>query len=270
MNKIIRAALAFFVVAWAGNSSASDIDLSHWKLTLPVSKKDQPGKALEILSLNGFSMAPYFVPHADGITFSASVGGARTPLTRYPRSELREMSGKAKVSWRVAKGGTLSATLKVDELPQVEKISGGPLPAAVPQRVPGPGRIIIGQIQGPNVELCRLYYDRGVLYFNDDKSGTEQVQKSFALKDASGNITSIPLGKSFSYVIDVNATRLVVSAVVDDKTYTASELIGPFWPKKPLYFKAGSYVQVNTAASKALETGTGTGTVTFSSIVVRH
>src|SRR3569833_2730495 len=128
-KSILRAALALFVVAWAGGSLASDIDLSHWKLTLPVSKKGQPGKALEILSLGGYSMPPYFVPHADGITFSASVGGSLTPRTRYPRTELREMSGKAKVSWRVAKGGTLSASLKVDAVPQLEKISGGSLPA---------------------------------------------------------------------------------------------------------------------------------------------
>src|ERR1700754_4909169 len=111
MKKILRAALSLFVLAWAGNSFASDIDLSHWKLTLPVSKKGQPGKAHEILRPGGFSMSPYFIPHADGITFSASVGGAVTPRTRYPRTELREMSGGAKYSWRIAKGGTLSATL---------------------------------------------------------------------------------------------------------------------------------------------------------------
>lgn len=268
--KILRAALALFIVAWAGNSLASDIDLSHWKLTLPVSKNSEAGKAREILNPGGFSMSPYFVPHADGITFSASVGGALTPRTRYPRTELREMSGKAKYSWRVAKGGTLSATLRVDAVPQLEKISAGALPAAVPLQAPGPGRIVVGQIEGPRDELCRLYYDRGVLYFNDDKSGAEQTQKSFALKDASGKMTNIPLGKTFSYTIDANATQLTVSAVVDGQTYTASEPIGPFWPKKPLYFKAGAYIQVNTPASKSLETGTGTGTVTFSSIVVRH
>jgi hypothetical protein len=258
-------------VAEAVTVPATSIDLSNWKVTLPIDKAGKPGSALEVTKLAGFSLPPYFDVKPDSITFSASTDGSHTSGSHYPRSELREMNGSGQErNWTIDQGGTLSATLRINEVPQLEQIGAGEIPAAIPQKVPGPGRIVIGQIHGPDDELCRLYYDNGVLYFNDDKSGEKQEQASFALKDEAGGMTQIPLGKSFSYKIAANAQGITVSAVVDGRTYSASEPISAFWPGQELYFKAGAYVQVGVAGGGALETGSGTGSVTFTSIVMKH
>ena len=138
---------------------------------------------------------------------------------------------------------------------------------ADPSQRPGFGRIVIGQVHGPDDELCRLYFDNGVLYFNNDKAGASGKQESFPLKDEAGNLTSIALGESFSYTITADASRVIVTAVADGETFTASDTISSFWAGKELYFKAGVYVQVSTGGR---EIGTGTGTATFTSIKLKH
>ena len=249
----------------------TSIDLSHWKVTLPLGKYDDISSAIEVTDLAGFSLPPYFDAQPDGITFSASTEGAHTTGSHYPRSELREMDGNGdEYDWTTTEGGTLAATLKVNSVPTVTHIVDGSMPAGIKAKVPGPGRIVVGQIHGPDDELCRLYYDRGVLYFNDDKSGLKQKEVSFVLRDSTGLATDIPLGQLFSYEITANQQQLVVNAVVEGRTYSASEPIGSFWVDQQLYFKAGAYVQVGYPGSSALEMGYGTGSVTFTSIALSH
>jgi hypothetical protein len=127
----------------------------------------------------------------------------------------------------------------------------------------GKGRVVIGQIHGPDDELCRLYYDNGQLYFYDDKSGPSQKELQYVLKSSSGASTNIPLNAPFEYSIVVANNALVVSAKYNGVTYSAADPISSFWPGKALYFKAGVYVQVGKPGSGAGTTGTGQGKVSF-------
>jgi hypothetical protein len=76
------------------------IDLSHWKLTLPVSASGAPaGHPLEIPAAQlsaGYTNAEYFHRGADGqLVFWCPVTGARTENTEYSRCELREVVNPA-------------------------------------------------------------------------------------------------------------------------------------------------------------------------------
>lgn len=244
------ASASFLAVSFAVQSWAA-IDLSHWKLTLPVdSGGGTGGTAAEVKPIpQNYSNPPYFYTVSDGLIFSAPTNGATTSGSPYPRSELRELNADgSNAAWGISDGGVLSATLAVNEVP---KLSGG-----------GDGRVIVGQIHGPKDELCRLYYDNGRLYFHDDKAGNGKETK-FVLKSNSGETTAIPLNASFSYTIRATSSQLEVTATYNGKTYLAAEPISSFWPGKPLYFKAGAYVQVGKPGSGAGSTGTGKGTVTF-------
>lgn len=233
-------------------------DLSNWKLTLPVNSKgvvSGTGDAAEILKLDGYSKPPYFSQNADGsLTFMAPTDGARTGGSKYPRCELRQMRGGDEYEWTIEQGGRLDATLAVNELP---KASDGK-----------PGRIVIGQIHGPDDELCRLYYDQGRLYFYDDKAGLSPKETQFVLKDAQGKEPAIPLGDKFAYSIEATKAALTVTAAYNGVVYTATDKISAFWPAKALYFKAGVYVQVSKPGSGAGTVGTGKGAATFYSIVL--
>jgi hypothetical protein len=234
----------------------TSISLTHWKITLPVTKDGTvsgPGNAVEIKSLPGVAVPPYFTVTADSISFRAPTDGATTKGSHYPRSELREMDGEGEeYQWVVSQGGTLSATLQVDELPKTAKGV--------------PGAVVIGQIHGPDDELCRLYYDNGQLYFVDDKAGKAAKETKFVLKSPAGKAAKIALGERFSYEIDANSERLKVSVTYGDVTYTATDPISTFWPGKELYFKAGVYVQMGAPGSNANRKGTGWGGVTFYAI----
>ncbi|MFK0383020.1 polysaccharide lyase family 7 protein [Agrobacterium sp. NPDC090273] len=239
----------------SGRSTA--IDLSRWKVTLPVNEqgvRSGEGDAVELKMLKGLSVPPYFDVQQNSITFVAPTNGARTKGSNYPRSELREMDGKGdEYEWQVGDGGRLSATLKVDQLPKAN----GDLPA----------RVVIGQIHGPDDELCRLYYtDKGELYFIDDKAGDDHEETVFRLVSAKGKEPKIPLGASFSYVIDANAERLSVTVSYKGVDYVGVDPISSFWPGKSLYFKAGAYLQVGKPGSKAGTVGQGQGSVTFTAI----
>jgi len=231
----------------------SNFDLALWKLTLPIdSSGGFSGTAIEIKSLSStYQIEPYFYTATDGaMVFNAPTYGATTSGSHYPRSELREMAAPGVVAaWTVAQGGTLSATLAVNQVPTTS--------------TGAKGRVIIGQIHGPADELCRLYYDNGVIYFHDDKAGSSQVETQFDLKDASGAKTKIPLDAKFDYTINANSSKLTVSVVYNGVTYTAADPISAFWPGKALYFKAGVYVQVAAPGSGAGTVGTGWGQTSF-------
>ena len=230
-----------------------NFDLSVWKLTLPVDGSGQfSGVAVEVKPLaSTYQNALYFYSAADGaMTFMAPTEGATTSGSHYPRSELRELtSSGANAAWTVEQGGSLSATLAVNEVPLATTGKNG--------------RVVIGQIHGPNDELCRLYYDNGQLYFYDDKSGANQNELQYILKSSTGATTSIPLNAPFDYTIVVANGSLVVSARHGGTTYSATEPITSFWRGQALYFKAGVYVQVGKPGSGAGTVGTGRGKVSF-------
>lgn len=77
---------------------ADVLDLSKWKITLPISLNSNSNKATEIkqLQLKTYRNSEYFRLNAakNGVLLKAIAGGARTSTnTAYARSELREMQG---------------------------------------------------------------------------------------------------------------------------------------------------------------------------------
>lgn len=240
---------------------ANAFDLRPWKLTLPV---DKNGKATVHEAVSVYHPAldqqypPYFTVSGGRLIFSAPTTGATTGGTEYPRSELREMTpdGKKPGNWYAPDGGTLSASLRIIELPRV---TDGTL-----------GRIVIGQIHADPVDcLNRIYYDNGNLYFDDDRAGSKQKLARYYLKDANGNSPKIPVGADFSYTIKVADGVQTVTAVYRGVTYRAVDPLSAHWDRKtPVYFKAGAYVQVGAVGGDAKIQGTGRGTVAFNYITV--
>jgi len=242
------------------NTAQADINYNQWKLTLPIDKNGLTiGEAIEVKKLDqSSSFPPYFTQENGNITFAAPAEGATTSGSHYPRSELREMDLKTgkEIAWKPKQGGNLLATLAVNDLPI--KTNGGA------------GRIVIGQIHGKSNELCRLYYDKGVLYFHDDKSGSKKKEVEFKLLNDKGQTTTIQPDEIFDYNINVSKNILTVKANYKGVEYKASEPVGSYFKNDSLYFKAGVYVQVGKIGSGAGTVGTGTGKVTFYNIVASH
>jgi poly(beta-D-mannuronate) lyase len=81
------------------------VDLSAWKLTLPVAERGRP-REIGQPDLPTFRLDPFFRLGADGVSFHAPVDGATTEGSSYPRCELRELEadGTTPAAWSTEEG----------------------------------------------------------------------------------------------------------------------------------------------------------------------
>lgn len=213
-------------------------NLNNWKITLPVdSSGNKSGTAVEVQKLIGYENSNYFWDGADGaMVFRAMADGATTSGSKYARSELREMNGDDRAAWKLSQGGTMSATLKIDELPSRSDGSGG--------------RMVVGQIHGKDHELIRLYYENGTVHFVNDRAGSGNKETTFTFKNAQGEQPSIGIGEKFSYSIDARGSSMTVKIFADGKEYSSVTPINSVWQSDEFYFKAGVYLGINEGNGK--------------------
>jgi hypothetical protein len=233
-------------------TNSDNFDLENWKITLPVDNKGKTsGTAKEVKNLIGYEDSRFFYDAKDGaMVFKASVDGATTSGSKYARTELREMDGSDRAAWGLSEGGTLTATLKVDETPF--KDSGAP------------GRVVVGQIHGQDDELVRLYYEDGKMYFMNDQAGPDDKETKFTFKNDAEEQPDISQGETFSYMIDAHGKKLTVKILADGQEYISSTKINPVWNSDMFYFKAGVYLGVNES------TGSGEGQASFYGLDFSH
>ncbi|MDF0700400.1 polysaccharide lyase family 7 protein [Rhizobium sp. MC63] len=226
-------------------------DLTSWKLCLPIDEDGgTSGTAYEVPNLSGFEHASYFYTADDGaMVFRATVDGAVTKDTTNARSELRELDRNSLAAWTLEEGGTMTATLKIDEAP---RISTGETDS----------RIVVGQVHGINSELARLYWDNGEIYLKSDIGGSGSV--TYALINADGETPQISIGELFSYKIDVHSHIMTVVIYADGDAYTSATAINSAWDADEFYFKAGAYLGSNETNS------TGAGQVSFYGLDFSH
>ncbi len=94
------------------------LDLQNWYLTLPTGNAGDPDTVRQP-ALAAYS-SPFFhlAPDREGVVLTSNAGGVTTANSGYPRSELREMNGKALASWSNNAGThTLEVRQAVTQLP---------------------------------------------------------------------------------------------------------------------------------------------------------
>lgn len=232
--------------------NSDHFNLSNWKITLPVDSKGSiSGTAIEVQNLINYENSNYFWDAPDGaMVFRAMADGATTSGSKYARSELREMNGDDRAAWKLSQGGTMSATLKIDELPTRTDGSGG--------------RMVVGQIHGKDHELIRLYYENGTVHFVNDRAGSSNKETTFTFKNSKGEQPSIGIGEKFSYLIDAHGSTLTVKVFADGQEYSSVTAINSVWQSDELYFKAGVYLGINET------NGRGNGQASFYGLDFSH
>ncbi|MGF6224609.1 polysaccharide lyase family 7 protein [Pseudomonas frederiksbergensis] len=219
------------------------IDLATWNLSVPVGS---PPYTVETTKLVDGFKDQYFHSDTGTLFFWAPVTGTRTENAIYPRTELRETysNGTLKNWYYPDADNFLRATLTIS-------------------KVPSTGKIVIGQIhayksQKPMVKLEYQYKDYS-------ETGNIVAKVRMHPDDDTARVitiaTGIKLDREFSYLIHLSpGGALGISAA----GYQWDTDISAMWRDKPLYFKAGVYVQDNTGY-----TSEG-GEVTFSKLDIDH
>lgn len=219
------------------------IDLSNWKLTLPMASdnSDAPQDILQP-ELATYQNNSWFTLTEDkkGVIFRAPVNAQTTANSSYPRSELREMTndGAKEFFWPSITG---THTMFIDEAI-----------TATPKHKPD---VVAGQIHGDDSDLIVVRLEGSKLFLARNKADL------FTLDD------NYILGKRFTVKFVVSDGKVMVyynnSA---SPVYTLDKKV------KMAYFKAGVYTQSNcdTEGSPELCAADNYGEVVIYQLNVNH
>jgi hypothetical protein len=193
------------------------LDLSGWKLTLPVGAKDKPTE-VERPRADASADEHWFAEASDhAVAFRAPVDGVTTSGSHYPRSELREMSGDG------ATPAAWSSTAGEHTMRVVEAFTH--LPA-------GKSELVGAQIHDATHDVTVVRLEGSNLYITDgDNPHYKLVTSDYQL--------GIPF--EAAYVVSHGQIRAYFNGVLQT-TIPVPTLTGA-------YFKAGAYTQANCTNS---------------------
>jgi hypothetical protein len=210
-------------------SPGGNFDLTIWELQEPVGTGGPTTIApAQLAGPSGFHDTYFFTDPSDGsMTFWDPESGVTTPNSLYPRSELREMkpNGGGQADWAPTGTNTLSATLKVTEVPD---------------------HVVVGQIHlgsgtpastKPLLEL--FYHQDGSIALGIEQTpqgGNEQLH----------SVGNVPLGTQWSY--EIGLTGLTISLSINGGA-TQTFAVSQTFSQENMYFKAGDYDQTVGSSS---------------------
>jgi hypothetical protein len=219
------------------------IDLSTWNLSVPVGSV---ATTIDTPTLVKGFKDEYFHADTGTLFFWAPVTGSKTASAKYARSELRETNADGSVhNWLyTAADNTLTATMMINQ-------------------VPSSGKVVIGQIHvnGSNEPLLKVEYQY------KDKLGNGNIVAKLRQSPSQDDptvitiATGVPMKKNINYMIHLTKAGTLSVTAYNFKWNTK---VDSGWATKPLYFKAGVYVQDNTGYA------TEGGSTTFSKLVIGH
>ena len=209
-------------VSHATPSPNSILHLNNWKLTLPTNS-DHSGSPDEIKwpELESFSIKPYFQLNSQktGVIFQVPVSGVTTANSKFPRSELREMSsdGTEEASWSSDTG---SHRMFIQE-------SITHLPVLKPE-------IVAGQIHDATSDVAMVRLENQNLFIQGDGQNLGTLDPAYVL-----------------------GTQFTVEFVVGDGHikvyYNGVQKIDYKKSGSGYYFKAGCYDQSNATKGESAD-----------------
>lgn len=245
---------------------AQDIDLSHWKVTIPASRPDDPNKPLEvsppeILNFeNNEALAPYFYrdPKDKALVFHA-YPAQTTKNTKYSRSELREQMepGNNNVNWTFKEGGVMRGTLSV---PEVSKNRKGKYHRVIVMQIHGrltnEQRDLIGEDDNNAPPILKIYWDNGKIrvktkVLKDEEASDTDILHEHAWGDDKGRNFEKEVGNE-KFTLEVKVAEGIMTVTLnDDETFYYYGIHMKRWGVFENYFKAGNYFQSRDPGSYA-------------------
>lgn len=233
------------------------IDLSHWKVTLPIT--NEKGKPYEIeppeiLNYNEIEIAKpymYLDDRKGAIVFHAMPTNSTTANTKYSRSELREqmVPGDNNANWTFEDGAYMKGRIAMEAS---SKADNGKYHRTIIMQIHGrltnEQRDLIGQKDNNAPPILKIYWDNGKIRIKT------KVLKNLSLTDEEilhEDAWANDEGYNFEQRVDFNAFTLEVKiskgkmAIVlngtDYKVYEGVHM--ERWGVFENYFKAGNYFQ---------------------------
>ena len=233
------------------------IDLSHWKVTLPVVNKK--GKPYEISppEIKDFAKSKIAKPYMyidstrGAIIFHAMPTKSKTANTKYTRSELREqmVPGDNNTNWTFADGAYMKGVIAMDE--STKKSDGKYHRTIIMQihgRLTNGQRDLIGAKDNNAPPILKIYWDNGKIRVktkvlrNPNISGNELLLEEVWDNDKGFNFEQKVGFRKFTLEVKVSDGKMVI--ILNKNEYKVYKSIHiKKWGIFENYFKAGNYFQ---------------------------
>lgn len=228
-----------------------DIDLSHWKVTLPIGKPDEVGPPEILDYANNDLLKKYMYNDSarGALVFYATPTNSTTSNTKYSRCELREQMqpGRNDVNWTFKRGGRIKGRLAVEEISRDKK---GKYHKTIIMQIHGrltnEQRELIGQKDNNAPPVLKIYWKDGKIrvktkILKDLTVSEKDMLHKDAWTDDKGFTFEEEVGfNKFTLEVKVSEGKMVVSLNNNEfKVYKNIHL--EKWGVFENYFKAGNY-----------------------------
>ena len=237
-----------------------DIDLSHWKVTIPAGDPAEvaPPEILDYANNETLKKYMYNDSVRGALVFYA-VPNATTANTKYSRSELREQMepGSNKVNWTFKQGGTMKGRLAMGN---VSKDKDGKYHKVIIMQIHGrltnEQRDLIGQKDNNAPPILKIYWQNGKIrvktkQLKDLSMSETDILRTDSWTDDKGHTFKEKVDfRPFDLEVKVSEGKLVVSL---NKTEYAvyDDIHMEKWGVFENYFKAGNYLQTRDEGAHA-------------------
>lgn len=229
------------------------IDLSHWKVTLPIGKpiEVEPPEILNYATNKTLKPFMYNDSVSGALVFYAYPTTATTANTKYSRTELREQiePGNNDVNWTFKQGRSLKGKLAVED---ISRDSNGKYHKTIIMQIHGrltnEQKNLIGQKDNNAPPMLKIYWQNGKVRVKTKKlkslslTDTEILYET-AWTDDEGHTfkENVGFGK-FTIEVKVSDGKMIVSLNNNEfKVYKNIHM--KRWGIFENYFKAGNYFQ---------------------------
>lgn len=229
----------------------ADIDLSNWKVTLPVGRPAEVTPPAILDYANNPTLKPFmYNDSTDASIVFYTYPGASTANSSYSRTELREQMtpGSNSVNWTFAQGGRLKGSIAVPEVSKdAEDKPHRIIIMQIHGRLTDQQRDLIGEDDNNAPPVLKIYWVDGRVRVKTKKlkdlnvSNTE-ILKTSAWTDDEGRYFSEFVGQEqFQLEVVVSEGRMEVK-LNDDESFVYDDIHMQKWSVFENYFKAGNYL----------------------------
>ena len=238
-----------------------NIDLSNWKVTLPIGSPDEVEPPEIIDYATDERLMPYmYNDSTDGSLVFYTTLGSSTANSSYSRTELREqmVPGSNSTNWTFTEGGRMKGTLSV---PEISSDAGGnshrTLVMQIHGRLTNEQRDLIGEDDNNAPPVLKIYWQKGKIRvltkkLKDVDAPEEEILHTNAWEDNEGYTFPEVIGTDrFNLEIIASHGRLEVILNETD-TVVYEDIHMQKWSVFENYFKAGNYLQTLDAGASAI------------------
>lgn len=241
-------------------ASQAIIDLSNWKVTLPVGNPSEvePPEILDYGTNPNLKKWMYDDASDSSLVFYTEPGST-TPNSSYSRTELREQMkpGSNTVNWTFEDTGRMKGTLKVDEVSGEDGNLDRVIVMQIHGRLTNAQRDLIGEDDNNAPPVLKIYWDNGKInvrrkILKDVEVNDKDILKTTAWEDESHWFNKdVGNGK---FTIEIVAKENIMQVILNDgeEAFKFEDVNVEKWAVFENYFKAGNYLIAKEKGAFAL------------------